>query len=76
MSSRKVRRTAKQKVKNVLLDTDIADGLVLPRKSSELTETWEGPKDGRVWWDSGGYGGKNTALTRHAEEWYKKLMRK
>ena len=76
MSSRKVRRVAKQKVKNVLLDTSVADEMVLPRKSSELTETWEGPKDGRVWWDNSGYGGNETALIRHAEEWYKKLMRK
>jgi hypothetical protein len=68
LSSRKVRHNAKQKVRKVLKDIEVADTVVLPGKSRELTETWDGPKDGKVWWDK--------KSRNRSEEWYKKLMRK
>jgi len=76
MSSRKVRHNVKQKVKRVLSDMSIADELVLPRKSNDLTNPWDGPKDGKSWWDRAVYKDNGTHESRRREEWYKKLMRK
>ena len=67
-SNRKVRHNANQKVRKVLTDEEVADELVLPQRPRELTNTWDGPKDGKMWWGN--------PQTKRDEEWYAKLMRK
>lgn len=68
MSSRKVRHHVKQKVRNILGDPEIAESVVLPVRSRDLTEPWSGPKDGKTWFD------KSTA--DRMKDWYKRTMRK
>ena len=65
-SNRKVRRNVKVAVQKLIDDVENAENLVLPVRSRDLTDTWDGPKDGKSWWGNYDF----------LPSWYKKLMRK
>jgi len=68
-ASRRVRHTNKQIVHEIIKDLDLADGIHFP-ENMELTNQYDAPKDGKVWWDT------QIRNDRLMKDWYKKVMRK